>query len=166
RRPPGRRTASPPRAPRRRAASGRVAVSPDLQVDAGVERVGGVGDVPDGQYLLPSGHAAEVNGVGDGGGRLPVAAVDHRDAPAPDVVLVVAGAVPGGARPGEGHRIADGRGLPALAVVVQLAEPGVAAAAAAEALRPFDALRFPPDGAAVDDALRALGLPARRRGDV
>src|SRR5437868_14606603 len=114
----------------------------DLYVHAGVEGVGGVGDVPDRQHLLPAGVTGEIDGVRDGGGGLGVVAADHTDASAADVVLPVGRAVAGGEGPGEGRGGADRRCGPALAVVVELRECGVAAVTAALTLGSLDTLRF------------------------
>src|SRR5690606_7049725 len=106
-----------------------VAAAADVQVDAGVEGHRGVGDVPDGEDLLPAAVAGEVHGVGDGHGGPPAAVVEDGDAVAADVVLPGAGGVVDGEGPGEGDPGADRGDGPVLALVAELGEAGDAAVA-------------------------------------
>src|SRR5882757_1917919 len=87
-------------------------VSAHLQVDAGVEGVGRVGDVPDGQHRDPAGVAAQVDRVRDRRRGHLVVAAEVADLGAADVVLVVRCLVARRERPVERHGLADTGRLP------------------------------------------------------
>lgn len=84
----------------------------------------------------------------------------------PHEVLPRAGGVTGRQVPLELGGAAHRSDLPALGVVVELGEAGVAAAAAGQPLRALDALRLVRDVAAADRPGGTLCLPAGRVGDV
>src|SRR5690606_26799636 len=111
----------------------------DVDVDAGVEGVRGVGDVPHRQDLRLAAVPAEVDVVRDRGAGPGPAVVDLGDLLAVGVVLPGAGGVLRGERPGEVEGVPDRGDVPALGVVVQFGEGLVAAAAAGQALGPLDA---------------------------
>ena len=164
--PPTTQQGSPVRARGPRSRAEGVGPLVDVDVDASVEGVGGVGHVPPGQDGLVSLVAGQVHRVLEGRRGPRAVVLEVGDAVTVDEVLPVGGRVRRGDRPREGQGRADLGDLPTVVVVVELLEAAVATGAAHQALGTLDALRLPLDTATFDDACGALGLTAHGVGDV